>query len=141
MTSSATTGSPDSIDQFEATGLSDLLASIEEGLPTTMVDEVEERLDLTSQEMSAFLGTSTRTLERRRDDGMLTPAESERLYRIVRLFHTATKVFGTEKEARRWLKRPQMRLGEQVPLEIARLDPGAREVERLLGRIEHGIPA
>lgn len=141
MTSPATAGSLNSIDQFEATGLSELLALIEEGLPTTMVDEVEERLDLTSQEMSAFLGTSTRTLERRRDDGMLTPAESERLYRIVRLFHTATKVFGTEKEARRWLKRPQMRLGEQVPLEIARLDPGAREVERLLGRIEHGIPA
>jgi hypothetical protein len=34
-----------------------------------------------------------------------------------------------------------MRLGEQVPLQVARLEPGAREAERLLGRIEHSIPA
>jgi uncharacterized protein (DUF2384 family) len=34
-----------------------------------------------------------------------------------------------------------MRLGERVPLAVARLEPGARETERLLGRIEHGIPA
>jgi uncharacterized protein (DUF2384 family) len=34
-----------------------------------------------------------------------------------------------------------MRLGEQIPLKIARFEPGAREAERLLGRIEHGIPA
>lgn len=117
------------------------LSSIEEGLPSDLVGEVEKRLDLTPEEMASFLGVSPRTLERRRKNGSLSPVESERLYRIVRLFRKATEVFESEKEARRWLKRPQMRLGEQVPLEIARLEPGARETERLLGRIEHGIPA
>ena len=137
----ATEVPPRSIDQLEATELSGLLASIEEGLPTSLVNQVEERLDLTPQEMASFLGISPRTLERRRENGTLTSVESERLYRIARLFRKAVDVFESEEEARSWLKRSHMRLGEQVPLEIARLEPGARETERLLGRIEHGIPA
>jgi putative toxin-antitoxin system antitoxin component (TIGR02293 family) len=137
----ATEVPPRSIDQLEATELPRLLASIEEGLPTSLVDQVEERLDLSPQEMASFLGISPRTLERRRENGTLTSVESERLYRIVRLFRKAAEVFESEKDARSWLKRPQMRLGEQVPLQVARLEPGAREAERLLGRIEHSIPA
>ncbi len=132
---------PHSLDELEETELSDLLASIEDGLPTLLLVEIEDRLDLTSEEMASLLGISPRTLERRRENGVLTSVESERLYRIVRLFRKAIDVFESEEEARRWLKRPQMRLGEHVPLTIARLEPGAREAERLLGRIEHGIPA
>lgn len=141
MPSPATEASPRSIDQLEATELAGLLTSIKDGLPTGLLDEVEERLNLASEEMASFLGISPRTLKRRRQSGTLTSVESERLYRIVRLFRKASDIFESEEEARRWLKRPQMRLGEQVPLEIARLEPGAREAERLLGRIEHGIPA
>lgn len=139
--STGTQVSPRSIDQLEATELSGLLTLIEEGLPTALLDEIQERLNLGPREMASFLGISPRTLERRRASGTLTSIESERLYRIVRLFRKATEVFESEEEARSWLKRPQMRLGEQVPLEVARLEPGAREAERLLGRIEHGIPA
>ncbi len=141
MASAETQVSPRSLDQLEETGLSDLLTSIEEGLPASLIGEVKERLDLTPKEMASFLGISPRTLERRREKGTLTSIESERLYRLVRLFQKASEVFESEEEARSWLKRPQMRLGEQVPLKIARLEPGAREAERLLGRIEHGIPA
>jgi len=141
MSSPATQIPPRSLDQLEAAELSGLLSSIEQGLPSGLVGEVEERLDLSPEKMASFLGVSPRTLERRRKKGSLTPVESERLHRIVRLFRKATEVFEDEEEARRWLKRPQMRLGDQVPLEIARLEPGARETERLLGRIEHGIPA
>lgn len=130
-----------SVSQLESAELNDLLASLEEGLSAALLDELRDRLALSPEGMASFLGISTRTLERRREKGTLTSSESERLYRIVRLFQKAMEVFETEEEARRWLKRPQMRLGEQVPLEIARLEPGAREAERLLGRIEHGIPA
>jgi uncharacterized protein (DUF2384 family) len=31
-------------------------------------------------------------------------------------------------------------LGNQVPLEFAASEVGAREVENLIGRLEHGIP-
>jgi putative toxin-antitoxin system antitoxin component (TIGR02293 family) len=141
MSPSATQAPPRSLEELDARRLSGLLTAIEEGLPASLLDETEERLGLTPDEMAALLGISPRTLERRRQKGALTSVESERLYRIVRLFQEATRVFEGKEEARTWLKRPQMRLGGQVPLEIARLEPGAREAERLLGRIEHGIPA
>jgi putative toxin-antitoxin system antitoxin component (TIGR02293 family) len=132
---------PRSLDQLKQEDFSDLLSSIEEGLPAELVTEVQQRLGLSSEKMASLLGVSSRTLERRQESGALTPTESERLYRLVRLFRKAVDVFEREDEARRWLKRPQMRLGEQIPLKIARFEPGAREAERLLGRIEHGIPA
>jgi putative toxin-antitoxin system antitoxin component (TIGR02293 family) len=70
------------------------------------------------------------------DASVLYPAHLRDL-----LMRLAVGVFESEQEARSWPKRPQMRLGERVPLAVARLEPGARETERLLGRIEHGIPA
>ena len=40
---------------------------------------------------------------------------------------------------RRWLTSRQFGLGGAVPLEYAETEVGAREVEDLLGRIEHGV--
>jgi putative toxin-antitoxin system antitoxin component (TIGR02293 family) len=131
----------ESFEDLQAAGLSGLLESIDEGLPASLIGEMKERLAVGPEEMASLLGISPRTLKRRREGGTLTPIESERLYRIARLFRRATGVFESEEEARSWLKRPQMRLGGEIPLEVARLEPGAREAERLLGRIEHGIPA
>lgn len=133
--------SVESIEDLEGAGLSGLLESIDEGLPATLVGTMEKRLEIGSEKMAHLLGISPRTLKRRRERGTLNPVESERLYRIDQLFRAATRVFERDEEARSWLKRPQMRLGGEIPLEIARLEPGAREVEHLLGRIEHGIPA
>ena len=131
----------ESLEDLEGAELPGLLESIDEGLPATLVGTMEKRLEIGPKKMAHLLGISPRTLKRRRERGTLSPVESERLYRIARLFRVAIQVFEREEEARSWLKRPQMRLGGEVPREIARLEPGAREAERLLGRIEHGIPA
>lgn len=129
------------MEDLEGAELPGLLESIDEGLPATLIGTMEKRLEIGPKKMAHLLGISPRTLKRRRERGTLSPVESERLYRIARLFRVAIRVFEREEEARSWLKRPQMRLGGEVPLEIARLEPGAREAERILVRIEHGIPA
>ena len=131
----------ESLEDLEGAGRSGLLKSIDEGLPAGLAGKMEKRLEVGPEKMAHLLGVSPRTLKRRREDGTLSRVESERFYRIARLLQAATRVFGSKEEARSWLKRPQVRLGGEVPLEIARLEPGAREAERLLGRIEHGIPA
>ena len=41
-------------------------------------------------------------------------------------------------DGRRWLRSPALGLGGAVPLEF-KTEVGAREVENLLGRIEHGV--
>ncbi len=42
-------------------------------------------------------------------------------------------------DARAWLTSPVRALGGATPLQYASVEPGAREVERLLVRLEHGV--
>ena len=83
-----------------------------------------------------------RTLARRKAAGRLEREESDRLLRASRVFGRALELFeGDADAAREWLLDRQPLLGGLVPLELATTDVGAAEVERLIGRLEHGIPA
>jgi putative toxin-antitoxin system antitoxin component (TIGR02293 family) len=57
----------------------------------------------------------------------------------MRLFDQAKKVFGTDENTRRWFNSRVLALGRKTPLEYAQTEPGAREVENIIGRIEHGV--
>ncbi|MGB9461150.1 MAG: MbcA/ParS/Xre antitoxin family protein [Candidatus Acidiferrum sp.] len=57
----------------------------------------------------------------------------------MRIISLAVSALESKDNARRWLERPLRELGSQTPLQLAATEPGSREVERVLGRIEHGI--
>lgn len=57
----------------------------------------------------------------------------------MRLISVGVSTLESEDNAREWLRRPLRELGGQTPLELAATEPGAREIERVLGRIDHGI--
>ena len=59
--------------------------------------------------------------------------------RFARLTARAVAVFGNEDDARKWLGTAQQGLGGALPLDYAETETGEREVEKLLGRIEHGV--
>ena len=59
--------------------------------------------------------------------------------RLAHLHERAVEVLGDEEEAWRWLEREQWGLGGAVPLQHAKTESGAREVEVLLGRIDYGV--
>jgi putative toxin-antitoxin system antitoxin component (TIGR02293 family) len=65
--------------------------------------------------------------------------ESDRVVRLARLLGMAGFVMASKEAGRQWLCSPQVGLGGAVPLEYAETELGAREVENLLGRIEHGV--
>ena len=126
----------------------DVVARVERGFSPAAADRLADRLALSPTELAAAAGASPRTLARRRQSGRLGAAESDRLYRLARLFERAVETFDTtddrtaaENDARRWFHLPQWGLGGATPLAYARTDPGAREVEALLTRIDHGVLA
>ena len=86
-----------------------------------------------------MLGISKATLHRRMAGKRLGSAESKHVVRFARLMDKAVQVMESEENARRWLNSPQIGLGGAVPLDYAGTEVGAREVEDLLGRIEHGV--
>jgi putative toxin-antitoxin system antitoxin component (TIGR02293 family) len=81
-----------------------------------------------------------RTLMRRKAKGRLLPDESERLLRVAGIYEKAAELFeGDVDAARRWLTTGNAELDGQSPLEMVRTEIGAREVEDLVGRLEHGV--
>jgi putative toxin-antitoxin system antitoxin component (TIGR02293 family) len=118
---------------------SDLVELIESGLPVRELDELQVGLGVPMEKLFPILGISKTTGHRRKAAGKLDPAESDRVVRLARLLGRAIEVMESEENARRWLSSPQFGLGGAMPLEFAKTEAGAREVEALLGRIEFGV--
>lgn len=116
------------------------IARIQGGLPAASALAFKETLKLTHAELAALLGVSPRTLARWDPaKSHLDPVSGDRLVRSARLYTIAADVLEDDEAAARWLKAPQRALGGAVPLELAQTDVGARAVEALLGRMEHGV--
>jgi putative toxin-antitoxin system antitoxin component (TIGR02293 family) len=117
-----------------------LIREIEQGLPMRAVESLALGLGMALPELAERLGIPARTLARRKTAGRLSPDESERVVRVARLLEKALALFNWDgSEARQWLRQPKQALAGQSPLDYARTEIGAREVENLLGRIEHGV--
>jgi putative toxin-antitoxin system antitoxin component (TIGR02293 family) len=112
---------------------------IRTGLSFRSAENLQKALDMPMDKLALVLGISRATLHRRKIQGRLDKAESEKLVRYQRLLKKASDVFGGKQDARRWLTHPQPGLGNTVPIEFARTELGAREVENLLGRIEYSV--
>jgi putative toxin-antitoxin system antitoxin component (TIGR02293 family) len=112
---------------------------IRTGLSFRSAENLQKALDMPMDKLALVLGISRATLHRRKIQGRLDKAESEKLVRYQRLLKKASDVFGGKQDARRWLTHPQPGLGNTVPIEFAKTELGAREVENLLGRIEYSV--
>lgn len=117
-----------------------VIAEIEGGLPFSSLDSFQRFTGLSIETIASLIRVPLRTLSRRRAAGRLKPEESERLLRISRIVDQAIALFeGDRDAAMQWLATPQPGLNAQKPLEFARTEIGAREVEDLIGRLEHGV--
>lgn len=118
----------------------DLVKHVEKGLAFSVVEALQQQMDLAAKEMAELLDIKFRTFLRRKEAGRLQPAESDRVVRASRLFARAKDLFdGDQEAARSWLMNPQRALGGAIPLEIAKTEVGAREVEKIIGRLEQGV--
>ena len=116
-----------------------LIKVLQVGLPVQELNDLQATLEVPMEKLVPMLGISKATLHRRKAEGKLDPAESERVVRFAKLMGKAVEVMESEADARQWLSSPQFGLGGAVPLEYAETEVGAREVEDLLGRIEYGV--
>jgi putative toxin-antitoxin system antitoxin component (TIGR02293 family) len=116
-----------------------LRARVRTGLPYSALEALADRLGASRGEMAGVLGVPARTLARRRVSGRFTASESDRLVRLGRIAALAEQVLGDRDKAVRWLHRANRALGQRVPVRELDTDLGAREVEAILLRIEHGV--
>jgi putative toxin-antitoxin system antitoxin component (TIGR02293 family) len=70
----------------------------------------------------------------------LRPEESEKVERIARVMALAETAFGSRDDARQFMHAPHPELGGDRPLDAVRSELGARLIEEILWRMEHGLP-
>jgi len=111
------------------------------GLAFGEFEALRKQLDLSLDELTARLGLSRDTVAQRKAAGRLTSDESGKVVCFARLLGHAVHLFGDLEEARQWLKTPQRGLHGAVPLDYAKTEIGAQEVENLLSQLNHGSPS
>ncbi len=119
--------------------IDDIVRSMKAGFPISTFECLQAEMAIAAGDLATTTNIALRTLTRRKSEGRLRTDESERLYRISALYDRAVQVLGDKEAARHWFKTPKQALGGRSPLEYADTEPGAREVEDLLGRLEHGV--
>jgi putative toxin-antitoxin system antitoxin component (TIGR02293 family) len=121
-------------------GTNDLIRAVRKGLPFKALIHFSTATQLSPSRIASALEIPERTLARRRSEGRFAPDESERLLRISTVFEKAVALFdGNVAVALTWLTTPKKALGRNTPWDYSRFEPGAREVESLIGRLEHGV--
>lgn len=116
----------------------ELREAIREGFRPAVVEQLMRTSGLTLKELTSALDLSPRSLQRRRRSGRLARYESDRLYRLARIVALADAFLGDRQRAMRWLKHRNRALDDIAPIEAIDTEPGARQVENILGRIAYG---
>jgi putative toxin-antitoxin system antitoxin component (TIGR02293 family) len=81
-----------------------------------------------------------RTLARRKAaNEPLTIEETDKALRLERIAVQAERVFGDAGKAHRWLRKAKRELHGETPVAYLASEAGARTVDEMLFRIEHGI--
>ena len=125
---------------LEAFDPPDLLRAVRRGLSYRAFERFRRNTTLSFECVTDLIDIPRRTMTRRKREGRFLPDESDRLLRASRLFGKALELFeGDRDAATEWLTTAQPALGGTVPLDLAKSEVGALEVERLIGRLEHGV--
>jgi DNA-binding protein HU-beta len=67
------------------------------------------------------------------------PSREHELFRVLEIQALADRVFGDEKKASIWLRRPNTSMSGQIPLDLMKDELGAAVVREALEQIDHGI--
>lgn len=119
----------------------ELVRLIRDGFSLGLVGALARQTGVRLEELVESDVIPRRTLAHSTQNERFTPAQSARLARFFRVQQKARRTFGSDEKAMRWLKRPTRPLHDNAPVALLDTDEGARLVEELLTRIDHGIAA
>lgn len=105
-------------------------------LPSQVVREMVAG-GVAPEEISRIIGIGPTDLTADR----LTSGQSDRAVRLARVVALAERVFGSRDQAFVWLRLPSNQLEGRTPFAYLTTETGARFVEEMLIRIDHGIAA
>lgn len=115
------------------------LETVESGVPVATMTDFVSASGVPLKDLYDIVIPARTLKHRRARREPLSPDESDKLARLVRIFDHAVRVFGDATRARAWLNKPKRRFSDRTPFTMLRTDVGGRMVEEMLGQIEYGM--
>lgn len=110
-----------------------------DGFPASVVTQCAEITGIDSDELRLTLCLSTTLWKKRLATGRLTCPESDRLYRLLRIWEDADQLFeGDANATRQWLLSPALGLGNERPIDFVRTTAEFECVLDHIGRLDTG---
>jgi len=109
-------------------------------LPAETIRDMESH-GVRPEEIEAIVAPRRDIRARLAHGDTLTPEQSDRAARLARVINLAARVFGSQEKAFLWLRLPSDQLEGRTPIGYLSTETGARFVEEMLIRIDHGIAA
>ncbi|MEO9964559.1 MAG: antitoxin Xre/MbcA/ParS toxin-binding domain-containing protein [Reichenbachiella sp.] len=88
---------------------------------------------------SKLLPVSKRTLEKIKDEELISAPVSDRILEIAALYEYGKEVFGEREAFQAWLETDLLALAHKKPRDFMDNSSGLTMIKDLLGRIEHGV--
>ena len=119
----------------------DLRRLVDRGLPKHALGHVVDYVTANLREAQLLRNRLVPIATYKRRTTTLNPQESEKIERIARVAALAEAAFGSQRDALEFLRTAHPELDGDRPLDAAQSELGARQVEEVLWRMEHGLPA
>lgn len=134
----------DALDAMSTLGLQsksrlELDRRVKVGVTVAGVRRFLHHSGFTETQLLHIAGIAPSTWARRKVEGKLSPAESERVVRLAILFAHAEAVLSGAAHAKAWMEREQPALEGQRPVDLVETTFGAEEINDLLTRLEYGV--
>ena len=118
---------------------------IEKGLPVGAVDEMAKLLEVNKTEVANLHGVTLRSLQHRNNGAKrgirLTEQLTDKAFQLVRLVNEITDYFGSREAANKWMKTPNMALGDVAPIDLCNKGVGMDMVRDDVNRMKYGMTA
>lgn len=115
--------------------------SIASGLSFDQVQALLYEFNVAEKDLLNYNIVAPRTWSHCKNKGMFSAEQSDRIARFLRVWQQTTETFGSGIKSRRWLERETRALLGKKPVDLLSTETGARIVEELLQRIDHGLAA
>jgi putative toxin-antitoxin system antitoxin component (TIGR02293 family) len=112
---------------------------IEQGVPISTLEEFSAYSGVAIKDLLEVV-IPPRTLKHRRArKEPLNMEESDRLFRVVRMYELAVKVYGDRDDGRNWLLGSMRRFDGRTALSMLRTEAGEHAVQEFLIQIDEGM--
>ena len=112
---------------------------IEQGVSITLLEEFSAYSGIALKDLLEVVIPSRTLKHRRQRNEPLSEEESDRLFRVVRMYELAVKVYGDREDGRNWLLSRMHRFDDRTALSMLRTQAGERAVEESLVQIDEGM--